>query len=231
MLDFLTLASGSKGNLYQLSAGKTSLLLDPGVPIAQIKKALNFKLSNISGCLLSHSHQDHSCAAKDIMEAGIDLFCSRETSDALALSGHRLHVIQAMQQFKIGSWAVRPFLIPHDVENFGFLLQNGRDKLAYLIDSAYCPYKFRGLTYIAIGINYQKEILRENVRSCRLDPALARRIMQNHMSLATALNFFRAQDISRVKEVHILHVSSQNADKEQVKEIVQKATGKLVLTA
>ena len=49
-------ASGSKANCYHVSDGHTRLLLDCGLPITEIKSALNFDLSGVSGCLLSHTH-------------------------------------------------------------------------------------------------------------------------------------------------------------------------------
>jgi len=56
MIDISVYASGSTGNLIQVSDGKTNLLLECGLPIANVKKHLGFKLSEVSACLLSHAH-------------------------------------------------------------------------------------------------------------------------------------------------------------------------------
>lgn len=229
MIEFTTHYSGSKGNLYQISDGKTSLLLDPGVPIAQIKKALNFKLSGIAGALCGHNHRDHSEGTAGIIASGIDLYCNQDTAEALELSGHRLHIIKHKKPFNVGTFKVWPLSVPHDVPCFSFLLVSGKEKWFFGIDLLYCPYYFQGLTGIAIGINFDQEILSENVEDGRLDPALGRRIMQSHMSLDVALNFFKAQDLSKVEAIHILHISESNADKEKIKEAVMRQTGKLVI--
>jgi metal-dependent hydrolase (beta-lactamase superfamily II) len=50
------LYSGSKGNLIKLDNGKESLILDAGVPIKKINKALNYKLGDYAGALISHQH-------------------------------------------------------------------------------------------------------------------------------------------------------------------------------
>lgn len=229
MIEFIPHYSSSKGNLYQISDCKTSLLLDPGVSIKQIKQALGFKLSGISGALAGHEHFDHSAGIPGLVEAGIDVYAGVSTIEAHKLKGHRVHPIEHLKQFDIGTFRALPFLIPHDVENFGFLIQSGKDKFLYLIDCTYCPYRFRGLTGIALGINFCTDVLKKNVQDGHVHPGLARRIMQSHCSLKTGLEFFEAQDLSTVKQINILHVSEKNADKDRIKRSLQKLTGKLIL--
>ena len=229
MINFQSYASSSKGNLYTLSNGQTKFLIDPGLPIAQIKKALNFGLNEINYCLLSHSHNDHSKGTAELMKMGIDVYTGTPTIESLGLEGHRVHPIEPMKQFSIGSFQVLPFSIPHDAPNLGFLLQSGKDKFLFLIDCTYCPYKFSGLTGIDIGINYDSDIMQNNIQKGHLNPALGRRIMANHMSLSTALDFFKAQDLSKVQIIHVLHCSESNLDKEKTKKEIQKLTGKLIL--
>jgi len=56
MIQIKALASGSKGNCYKISDGRTSLLIEAGIPINQIKRGCGFKLSEIEACLISHEH-------------------------------------------------------------------------------------------------------------------------------------------------------------------------------
>ena len=51
--------SGSVGNSYALEINGKYLLLDCGVPYKQIAQALDFKMTSIVGCLLTHEHGDH----------------------------------------------------------------------------------------------------------------------------------------------------------------------------
>lgn len=163
------------------------------------------------------------------METGIDLFCSQETASELNLSGHRLHVIQTMKQFQINSFNILPFDGVHNVPVLGFLIMSGQgDRLLFLIDTVYSKYRFKNLNYIMIAINYEIDILKKNVKEGRIHPALAKRIIQSHCSLKTGLEFFRDQDLSHVQEIHVLHVSETNADKNRIKEAVMRQTGKLV---
>ena len=216
--------SGSSGNLYQ--AG--DLLIEAGVPIRQIKKSLDYRLSRISGCLISHSHGDHACAARDLMKAGIDCYCSQDTATELDLSGHRLHIIAPGAKLRIGDWAVKPFDLVHDVPCLGFLLAQGREKLMYANDTNYIPYRFTGLTHVMLGVNYDTEKLMHNITAGYVHPEVGKRVLKNHMSINTAKGIFKANDMSQVREIYLLHLSNGNSDAEKFKREIQGLTGKPV---
>lgn len=216
--------SGSSGNFYQID----NILIEVGVPIKQIKKDLDYKLSNISGCLISHFHGDHACAAKDIMKAGIDVYASIETFKQLKLVGHRAKPIKAMESFNVESWKILPFDAIHDVPCFGFLLVSQRSKILYLVDSAYCKYRFRNLTHIMLGVSYSTEILTDNILCGYINPEVGKRMLKTHMSFKTAKEFFRANDMSQVKEIYLIHLSDVNSNAEKFKQEIQGITGKPV---
>lgn len=50
------LGSGSNGNTYLLESNDEVLILDCGISLIEVKKSLNFDLSKIVGCFISHSH-------------------------------------------------------------------------------------------------------------------------------------------------------------------------------
>ena len=166
------------------------------------------------------------------MASGVDLYCSQDAASRLNLSGHRLHIIQAMKQFNVESFTILPFDGVHDIPVLGFLIQNKQnEKLYFIIDSAYCKYRFKNLNYILIGINYCEDVLRKNIREGTIDAALGRRIMRTHCGLQVALEFLKINVCKHTKEIHVLHTSETNADKDQIKEAIQRQTGKLVLMA
>ena len=223
-----TFHSSSAGNLYRVSDGDTALLIEAGLPIKQIKKLLSFQVSGVSGCLISHSHMDHAKAVKDLMKCGIDCYMTQGTADALDISWHRVHIIEAGKQFSIGRWQILPFMAIHNVESVGFLLDSENERLLFSVDTQYIKYRFRGLTHVMIEVNYDMKILRENVNRGSLDIFLAKQIIQNHMSLDTVKGFFKANDMSKVQEIHLLHLSNSNADAERFKKEVQEIVGRPV---
>ena len=233
MINIKTLATGSTGNCYMISDGHSSLLLECGINFRKIQQALNFKTSNIAGVLVSHEHKDHSKAVKDVADRGRDIYMSQGTMDAIGVEHHRLKAIQSKQQFQIGTWTILPFDVQHDAaEPLGFLITNqDGDRLLFATDTYYIRYKFPGLTHIMIECNYSQQVLDENVMYGRTPEFLRDRIMKSHFSLENVLEFLRVNDLSRVQEIHLLHLSNTNSDEELFKREVQKATGKLVYVA
>ena len=62
MLKFLSLSSGSCGNCYFLSDGKSGLLIDAGVSVRRLKKALmehGLGTDSFQAVLVTHDHLDH----------------------------------------------------------------------------------------------------------------------------------------------------------------------------
>ena len=230
MIKIQTLATGSTGNCYQITDGHSSLLLEAGITFKQIQRALNFKTSNIAGVLVSHEHKDHSKAVKDVADRGLDVYMSTGTKGALGIEHHRIRTLTNKQAIKVGTWTVLPFDLQHDAaEPFGFLIANqDDDKLLFATDTYYIKYKFSGLTHLMIECNYSQEILNENVESGRIPEFLMHRVMQSHFSLENLLVFLKANDLSKVQEIHLLHLSDSNSDETLFKQEVQKTTGKLV---
>ena len=94
MIKITPYASGSQGNCYRITDGRTPLLLECGIKYKDIQNGMNFKVSEIAACLISHEHQDHCKAVKESMRAGIDCYISAVTAEVLGISGHRLNIIK-----------------------------------------------------------------------------------------------------------------------------------------
>lgn len=223
-MNIQTFHSSSTGNLYQVN----DLLIDPGVSAKKVELALNFDLHNITGCLCSHAHKDHSKGLKGLTLSGVDCYMTKDTADALDLSGHRVHIIEAGKQFRIGSWQILPFELVHDVPCVGFLASSGasgQTKLLFATDSQFVPFRFVGLTHILLECNYSMDILKENLKN-GLDREAAKRTIKNHMSLETCKEFFKANDMSKVQEIWLLHLSAGNSNAEMFKNEIMKLTGR-----
>lgn len=232
------LGSGSHGNCYILEGETSSLLLECGIRWKDILKGLNFKIDNVAGCLISHEHGDHSKAVKDALNAGIDIYASVGTAQALdidswAVNSYRLDFLASMKQKQINDFIILPFSIEHDAaEPLGFLIQHSEmGKLLYITDSYYCKYKFSGLNHIMIECNYSLDILKENIENDSLPAVLAERIMKSHFSLEHVKEFLQANDLSQVKDIVLLHLSDGNSNAKQFQSEIEGLTGKPVYIA
>ena len=149
-----------------------------------------------------------------------------ETAEAIGATGHRMNIIIPKNQFEIDGFTVIAFPAEHDVPNVGFLVSDGKEKLVYLNDSFFSRYKFKGVSIYAIGCNYSEKTL-----SPSLGPARKRRLMAAHMSLEQCVKFFEAQDLSRCREIHLLHLSRENSDAALFRRRIQEVTSKPVFVA
>lgn len=227
MIEFSAYHSGSTGNLYAVRSGAGTLLIEAGVSIKRIKMALDYKLSSVCGCLASHCHLDHVQGIQGVMDAGIDCYMTAQTADALGLSGHRLNIIEPRKQFQAGGYHVIAFETQHDCSGaVGYLISDGEDKLLFATDTFYVRHRFSGLTHVCVECNYSSETL-----SPGLNPERQKRLYSSHFSLENVEKFLLANDLSKVREIHLLHLSRENSDVEYFRAKIQALTGKPVIVA
>ena len=228
------IGSGSSGNAYIISDGATALLLDAGMQYKKIQIATGFNISKLAGCLVTHSHMDHCKAVRDLAKAGVDVYTSQGTIDSLNLVSHRIHPVKALDVFTVGTFTIKAFDVQHDApEPLGFVITSNETnkKLLYVTDSYYTKYKFRGLTHILIECNYDEEGLKKSIESGETSPEMAKRIRQSHMSLEHLIEMLKANDLSRLQQIWLLHMSDVRGDAERYKQEIMKLTGVEVYVA
>ena len=231
-MEISVFASGSKGNCYRISDGSTALLLECGISYKRIQEALDFRVKDLAGCLVSHEHGDHAKAVPDLIKAGVDIYCSRGTAGALGLVSHRVRAVEARRTFTVGSWSVLPFETIHDAaEPLGFVLSSGDEKLLFATDTAYLKYRFPGCTHLMLEANYDLDVLKTNVIAGVVNHEVKRRVLRSHMNLDTLCGFLRANDLSQVRQIILLHLSDDSANAASFKHTVQALTGKEVTIA
>lgn len=234
MIRFQSHASGSSGNLYTASDGETTVAIEAGLPYRQLQRALDHRVQGLAGVLVSHCHGDHAQAVPHLLRAGVDCYMSRGTADALGACGHRVHYLTAKHlEVGLGSLSVMPFDLRHDApEPLGFVVSSRHGgRLLYLSDTGYSPYRFEGLTAVAIEANYSERILRENVDAGIIPRVHMLRVLGSHMSVERAVDLLKANDLSRVEEIHLLHLSDGNSHADEFQQLIARATGKPVYVA
>lgn len=233
-MDIKVLASGSSGNCYMISDGSTDLLLDAGISIKRIQIGCDFNLSRIAGCLVTHSHGDHSKAVKDLLRKCIDVWMPEGEMNELGIQDcRRLHSLNRVGDdeytvFLVGTFDILPFRTEHDTpEPVGYLLhsRSSGDKILYVTDSFFVRYRFSGLTHIIGEVNYDHESVWEKVNNGETPTERAKRLFRSHMSLENFLAFLKSNDLSRLRQIYICHMSNDHGNKRRIQEAVQKATG------
>ena len=221
------LASGSKGNCYLLQVKNQILILECGIRYREILKGIDFNLKNVVGCLVTHEHKDHSKSIKQLNMNGIDIYASRGTFESLGIEHHRAKVIESEKLFKVGNFTIMPFETKHDAkEPLGFLINHKEiGNLLFITDSYYCEYKFNNLNHILIECNYSKNILDENIENGVIPVSLRNRIVKSHFELNNVIDFLKSNDLSSVKNLLLVHLSSSNANSNYFIQEIAKATG------
>lgn len=204
------IGSNSKGNCYILKSNNDSLIIECGVKVQEVKKALNFNLRNISGCLVTHQHKDHIGYVKEYLEANIPVYTNDETVEAAeVIYGELLHGVPEKRPFTLGSFRITPFYVPHnDTPCFAYKIYHEEiGSLLFLTDLEYCKYRFQNISQILVEANYSKELIgTENSNYAH--------VIKGHMELETTLDFLRANDNSELRNVVLLHLSDSNSDEE-----------------
>lgn len=216
------IATGSKGNFYILDTGEEILLLECGINIKDIKKALNFDLSKVVGCLLTHSHNDHCKAIEEVLKF-TDIFTSKGTKEELQerfqLNRHCFE-IEHNKAFEIGNFMIVPFNTQHDTkEPLGFLIHH-KDigNIIFATDTYYLKYKFRDIEYALIECNYSEEILEDL-------PEYRARLLKSHMSLENLKDTLKTWDLSRTKKIVLIHMSDSHGNSDKFIKEINELTG------
>lgn len=221
------LASGSSGNCYILQDENETIILECGIRYKEILNGLNYDLSNVVGCLVTHEHKDHSKAILDLNKNGIDVYASIGTFKMLNIENHRTKIIKSEQVFKLGGFTILPFNVKHDAkEPLGFLINHNKiGNLLFITDTYYCEYNFKDINHILVECNFRKEILDENIAKGVIPVSLRNRIVKSHFELSNTIDFLKSSDLSRTETVTLIHLSSQNSDERYFKDEVEKNIG------
>lgn len=222
-MEIKPISSGSKGNAHLISDGKTTLLLDAGVAFRDIQAACNYETGKVAACLVTHRHGDHSKAIPQLLKRGIKVYAPVDVCDHY---GGTLPITER-QTITIGGFVVTPFRVPHDVPCFGWLidLPDADERLIYIVDAEYVKYRFYRITHLMIEANHSRERIMERATEGKLPAKLAERIIKTHMSIETAMGFIEANDMDKIKQIYLLHLSDDNSNADNFKRKVQAATG------
>jgi phosphoribosyl 1,2-cyclic phosphodiesterase len=234
-MKFHIIGTGSNGNSYimQCEENKEVLLLECGMKLIEVKKALDFDISNIKGCLLTHCHGDHSKFIKEYLSAGINIYSSKETFEALGLlNHHRCIIVEEKKVCNIPNSTFKfiPYNIQHDCpQGFCYFInQSECGNTLFLTDSFYIPYKFANLNNIIVEANYCENILAEREK---IHPYLRDRIITSHMSLQTCEQMLQANDLRMVQNVVLIHLSDSNSNEVLFRNRISEITNKNVVVA
>lgn len=228
-MELQIIGTGSSGNAYVLRAGGSALLLDAGLPIRQLIRAVpDWKC--LDGCLITHEHGDHAKSAEAVAQMGVKTYCSEGTAEAIRSDGclTPLNAVQMLSAISVGEFTVLPFETQHDAaEPCGYLIRHdptGEVSL-YATDTYYLKHTFPGVHYWIVECNYIDEVIDGQQEDGELTAALRHRLKKSHMSLRRLLDALRANDLSKTRTIVLVHLSDERSDERAMVKAVKEVTG------
>ena len=226
-MKFIQHYSSSKGNLYEVVAdnGKR-LLLECGVTWRLAQKALNYDLSNIVGCLVTHEHKDHCRCVRDIQKAGINVYSSTGTSNAMNMEpGHKNYCINSKKRGWFELWPDKTFNVMgfsanHDAADpLFFVIKADDEYMLFAPDTSFIKQEFDfPFSIIAIECSYDIAILQARVEAEDINETFAKRLLNSHTEKTVAMKYISKHcNLEKCREIHLLHMSGDNIDKELVR--------------
>lgn len=164
---------------------------------------------------------DHAAYIDRYLKLGMKVYACEDVWSKTALSRPTRNAItiEAGKQFKIGTFIIVPFDVYHinsdgsDCPNLGFLIYSSatKEKLLWATDCSYIESRFPPLDYICIECNYV-DVDDYKSELEYMNGFVEKRRVRSHLSLNRCVDFLKQQDLSRVKEIRLLHLTeSQGA--------------------
>jgi phosphoribosyl 1,2-cyclic phosphodiesterase len=225
------IGSSSSGNAYLLENDTEALLIECGVRFEKIKEAVNFRINKIVGCLVTHSHGDHCKAVDKVIGAGIAVYATAGEHEAMGTAGHRkAEVVSTKLTRMVGNFRIMPFSVMHSTPDpVGYLIYHEEcGTVLFLTDTVYSPFTFRGLHNIIVEANYCEQILEANKE---LAEKYRQHVLEGHLSIQNCKELLRANDLSQVNNIVLIHLSNGHSDEARFKREVEELTAKNVTVA
>ena len=236
-MELTVIGSSSEGNSYVLQNAGEALLLEAGKPFKHTLAALGGNLRKVVGCLITHEHGDHAGRISEVLNYAVPVFASQGTiegAEKYIRSNYQPNAIRAgaggYERLNLGGFTVIPFPAKHDAAGpLGFYIWHEETGgILFATDTYYLPCTFKGLSNILIECNYDPDILARRVANGDIPEVLQERVRRSHLSYYTCLDALRANDLTAVNNIVLIHISDGNGDGVAFREGIAKATGKTV---
>lgn len=142
----LTIHRGSNeigGTCIQVTSGKTTILLDAGLPLSDNSPLIDVTNLKVDAVLISHPHQDHfglmDCFPREtpvyIGELGRNLIDTTSVMLSKESHGNQFRHFKAWESFRIGAFIVTPYLMDHSaIDAYAFLIEAEGKQIFYTGD-------------------------------------------------------------------------------------------------
>lgn len=227
------LGSNSLGNCYILETVSEALIIEAGVRMANVKKALRWQMNKVVGAIITHEHKDHAGYAAEMAASGVLVLALEYVFKAHGLVGKPFTKnIVPGKGYKVGNFKIFTVLVKHDVPCLGYIISHpAMGKLLFITDTITLDVCVAGLNHIMIEANYADDIVDSNIASGAMPEAMRPRLLNSHMEIEQTKAILAENDLSQVDNIVLIHLSDGNSDEERFVREVKEITGKPVYAA
>lgn len=232
--------TSSSGNCSVIESRDGHLLIiDAGIKYKTVDKEVGYRLHKADSLLITHCHKDHTAFLGDFIFNRIKTYISHKTLSECNVSTINNNFVFIDESNRLGTdgFKVIPFELVHTFssgelcECYGFLIldKSTGEKMLWATDTQYIKNKFPPLDFYCIECNYF-EHNDYNEDFDYIEKAVEQRRVQSHMSFESLVKFLKMQDLSKCKEIRLLHLSSSMMSR-QKKYIKRKLRNELKNTS
>ncbi len=234
--EICTLASGSKGNCTYLRYGDTSILIDQGLSLRELKVRANYcgiDLSRIDALFVTHEHSDHIKGVGAFARAyGVPVHIpSACLSYICKEDGDERYYIPNEQDASVvvKDLKVTPFRVPHDAHyTVGYRISDGKNDVAIATDLGYVGdgtlAKLSGCKAVVLESNHDSLMLAKGRYPQRLKARIAGK--NGHLSNDAAGEVAAALAQTGTQKLLLAHLSEENNTPEVAFESGRAALGR-----
>lgn len=224
MTEISIISSGSSANGYLLKSGDEILVLELGCRFMDYVEQLKENFGNVGGAIVSHRrHTDHlnPSTAKEFIRRGIQVWGGEDVAREADLPTPYL-MLMLDKATKIGNFIVKPFPVPHNVPNYGFLITTPtKERIVFLTDTTGVPLRFKDLDCVLVECNFDDDVLLDNLSNHDVSMSHP----EYHMGLEECCRFCKANISCSTKEVILIHMSHTNINEDHAVKTVRDFCG------
>lgn len=235
-MEIIYTKTSSQGNCSVIESGDGHLIvIDAGIKYRAVDREIGYRLHTADAALITHVHKDHTAFLTDFTNCGIDTFLGEKARSELIRGPYIGSFITVNESTKIEKpgFVIKPIEMQHTnsdgtpCECFGFLIldKSTGEKLLWATDTQFIKNKFPPLDFYCIESNYfESDDYNEEIDY--IEKKVEQRRFQSHMSFESAVKFLKMQDLSKCKEIRLLHLSSSLSEEDK-KKMKRKLRSKL----
>lgn len=235
MLRYVTLTSGSSGNVSYIENETDAVLLDGGISFKQLRilsEGMGISLHKVRGILLTHEHGDHSKGVGVITrKLKVPIFTTFGTWNKVRdrvgkVPEEFVQTHRAGDDFDLASLHIETFALSHDaLEPCGYMVGDGERKVAFVTDTGVVEEPLRSRLKQCAGLVLEANHDVNMVKNGPYPYSLKKRILSDHGHLSNLYCKELLLDIlgENTRAVTLAHISAENNRPSLARSCVEQA--------